>query len=196
VSVLREALERERETGAWVAVAVALARLGVSVDPDLWIAALDDPRRALAAALLAAEHRGDPRSARRRDRALRRALHADDPRVRANAAWALGRVGDRAAIQVLEDLERDPDADVRRASLHALATLDPMEGNTVRGPAVAFEGSEAARFRVASASAEPMPVDVTLADGRTLRVWTTPTGEAVVVDLPSQIVDVRVRADD
>lgn len=196
VSVLREALERERETGAWVAVAVALARLGVSVDPDLWIAALDDPRRALAAALLAAEHRGDPRSARRRDRALRRALHADDPRVRANAAWALGRVGDRAAIPVLEDLERDPDADVRRASLHALATLDPMEGNTVSGPAVAFEGSEAARFRVASASAEPMPVDVTLADGRTLRVWTTPTGEAVVVDLPSQIVDVRVRADD
>jgi hypothetical protein len=111
--------------------------------------------------------------------------------VRANAAWALGRVGDRAAIRVLEDLEHDADADVRRATLHALATLDPS-----RGPAVASVGTEAARFRVASARAEPMPVDVALADGRTLRVWTTPSGEAVVVDLPSQTVDVRVRADD
>lgn len=190
-SALREALEHEREADAWVALALALARLGVSVDPDLWITALDDPRRAFAAALLAAEHRGDARAVRRRDRALRQALHAEDPRVRANAAWALGRVGDRAAIRVLEDLEHDADADVRRASLHALATLEPS-----RGPAVASEGSEAARFRIASARAEPMPVDVALADGRTLRVWTTPTGEAVVVDLPSQIVDVRVRADD
>ena len=111
--------------------------------------------------------------------------------MRANAAWALGRLGDRAAIRVLEDLEHDADADVRRASRHALATLEPS-----RGPAVASVGSETARFRIASARAEPMPVDVALSDGRTLRVWTTPTGEAVVVDLPSQTVDVRVRADD
>ncbi len=191
IAFLREALEHERDADVWVAIAVALARLEVSVDPELWLAALDDPRRALAATLLAAEHRGDARSARRRDRALRRALHVEDPRVRANAAWALGRVGDRAAIRVLEDLEHDADADVRRATLHALATLDPS-----RGPAVASVGTEAARFRVASARAEPMPVDVALADGRTLRVWTTPSGEAVVVDLPSQTVDVRVRADD
>ncbi|MCU0674972.1 MAG: HEAT repeat domain-containing protein [Myxococcota bacterium] len=191
IARLREALEHEREADVWVAIAFALARLGASVDPDLWIAALDDPRRALAATLLAAEHRGDARAARRRDRALRRALHAEDPRLRANAAWALGRVGDRAAIRVLEDLEHDVDADVRRASRHALATLDPS-----RGAAVASVGSEAARFRIASARAEPMPLDVALADGRTLRVWTAPTGEVVVVDLPSQVVDVRVRAED
>jgi len=191
IARLREALAHERDADVWVALAVALARLEVSVEPELWSAALDDPRRAIAATLLAAEHRGDARSARRRARALRRALHAEDPRVRANAAWALGRLGDRAAIRVLEDLEHDADADVRRASRHALATLDPS-----RGPAVASVGSEAARFRIASARAEPMPVDVALSDGRTLRVWTTPTGEAVVVDLPSQTVDVRVRADD
>jgi HEAT repeat protein len=56
-------------------------------------------------------------------KALRHALTDADPGVRAAAARALGRVGDRAAADALCRGLSDPDANVRRESVAALAVV-------------------------------------------------------------------------
>ena len=55
---------------------------------------------------------------------LLEALHATEPEVRAEAAYALGRMADPDATQALLKLaERDPDEEVRRASLWGLVEI-------------------------------------------------------------------------
>jgi hypothetical protein len=120
-------------------------------------------------------------------------LRSDDARARAHAAWAIGHLRDHRARRSLRDLAHDPEPDVQRAVAHALATLgDSYEHDHRARTPVAAHGNAALRFRVATSHSDGIDVLVALADGRTLRWRTAPTGEVVWVDLAAQTADVRV----
>lgn len=91
-------------------VATALAKLAEKGDPD--------DRRAAVTSL-----GGHPGGAG--DAALRRATKDDDASVRAQAAYALGEVGDKSALAPLAALARSGDADVATNAMAGIARLAP-----------------------------------------------------------------------
>ncbi len=186
LDALVAALAREDDADTWSVIATTLALAEVSVEPTLWLGAFERDDLAPAAALLAAHANLEGAASRRRGSGLRRLLSALDPAARANAAYALGALRSATAMRALLDHETDPDPAVRRAVAWALAAL--------RGePVIASRGRASLRFRVAGSGEESWSVDVTLADGRTLRCQTSRAGEAVVSDLAAQTAEVRVR---
>lgn len=67
--------------------------------------------------------------------ALIRQLNHDDYSVRSEIATALGKIGDRHAVQPLLDrLEREPDSDVRKSAVVALGSIgDPEAADAIIG---------------------------------------------------------------
>lgn len=108
---------------ARLATAVAsLAEVAKSADVD---------DRRTAASVLAA-HRGSPAALA----ATRSLLGDPDPTVRAQAAFAMGALGDANAIGVLVPLAKAADADVATNAVGAIARIALASGNAA-GPAVA-----------------------------------------------------------
>src|SRR5690606_24204451 len=68
--------------------------------------------------------RSSEQARRRLRRTARRALRADEARVRAGAALALGEAGDRSAWRALVALLEDDHDAVRLAAARSLASLD------------------------------------------------------------------------
>ncbi len=139
-----EAVAGLRSAGAVEALDAALARPG-------------DPLRRAAAALHAALAADD---AAARDVAERLA-HDDDARVRIEAARLLGRIGLRGAAS-LEELAADPETEVRRAALDALAEVPgaPRPAPAERAATDPDPGVRAAAARLLARDAVPASLDV------------------------------------
>ncbi|MBX3247134.1 MAG: HEAT repeat domain-containing protein [Myxococcales bacterium] len=214
---LVDALEAETDVDVWRTAAVALAMLGGTLEPAPLLAALADEARAPEAALLVSGAPMSARHASRRDRQLRRLLRSTDPRARAHAALALGRLGQGGAWRAILDVATDPTPTVRRAAASALATLPlspsargavarharrttelPLRRLFERAasglPYAAPRGREVLRARVVSSSVAGLRAEIALGDGRTLRLPVPESGELVLADLPSQVADVQIRA--
>jgi hypothetical protein len=111
------------------------------------------------------------------------------PEVRVAAAWAgflLGTGHAHRALELHTRTERDPvvSSALRRALSTPRRSLSEAIGR----------GREALIARLRSDSPQLIvPVDIVLTDGRWIRMTTLPTGEIILVDLPSGIADVRVQ---
>ncbi len=133
--------KRKLKTGegaARVQAAQKLGELGNSRAVGVLAEALGDPtwddRWAAAVAL------GKIRNGRGVT-ALGRALESDEAvDVRCNAAWALGRIGGKAALGHLLAALDDQDSSVRRAAVEALAAVG--KGDTVSGLVKALDDSD------------------------------------------------------
>ena len=163
----------------------------------------EDLRRTLRAALRSDQDRVRAGAARAlsiaQDREAWRALVVvlDDPapEARLAAATALAELGVAAAAPaVLARLRIEEDPQI------ALALEDAATAPAARRAAPPelgrAPGREAVRVRIVARGEEGrggVPVDVVVPDGRWLRLHTLPSGELVVVDLASGVVDVRVR---
>jgi HEAT repeat protein len=225
VRALTAALEHETDDETFRRSTSALASLGGTHPVRPLVARFADEEVAPEAMLLAAsELESESRSTRRRvGAALRRALHASEPRVRVGAAWALAVSGDRSAFRALGVALDDREPEVRHAVARALAILreplarplleararieeDPIVREALvdaleldrRFPAAGLRGNETLRVRIRTTSGRahgPVPVDVVLPDGRYLRLRTLASGELILVDLPLGTADVRARVE-
>lgn len=214
----------EDDPRAFRALALAASSLGASLDVDHLDARFRDPAVAPEALALAAEN--PPRTARGRQRlrrTMRQALRATDARLRAGAAVALGRAGDRRAWRALAMLLEDEHDAVRLAAARALASLDVREARAViaarerverhgavrralrtaldtaaAAPPAVLQGRETLFVRVVAApgphrAAETIEVDVWLPDGRWIRTFTLKGGEVLLTGLPAGEAEVQVR---
>ena len=210
-----DAWGRETDDEAWSMLSLAVLELGERVDARALLRALEDPDRAAEAALLAGRVEwGELR--RRAGRRLREMMRSPDARERACAVWGIGEMGEASAWRALtRRLTREDETVVRRAAARALARLSPPDAiptlrrrarveaddevrrwlsRATRGAIPAARGRQVLRFRVVTATPdERVPVDVTLHDGRWLRMHTLPTGELFLADLPESSANVRVR---
>ncbi len=115
----------ERDPRAFRALALAAFTVGARVDPARLADRFEDRQVGPEALRLAAEgiEGAASRTRRRLRRAMRRALRAPEARLRAGAALALARAGDRGAWRALEARLDDPQRAVRLAVAQALASL-------------------------------------------------------------------------
>jgi hypothetical protein len=121
---VERAIEVEHDAQAFRALAQAALVIGARVEPARLDARIADPATAPEALALAAHARdASPRTRQRLRRAARRALRADDPRVRAGAAMALAESRDRAAWRALAVALDDEHDAVRLAAARALGSL-------------------------------------------------------------------------
>src|SRR5262245_40269091 len=104
-----------------------------------------------------------------------RALRAEDARSRAEAARALGRLGDSRAIVPLLATTADIDSDVREAAANALAVLGEPLGEVIRQ---SLEGSAEARKELARRR-DPRSIDPLVLALRHVQVRAA-AGEALV----------------
>ncbi len=224
VDPLLAAVHEEHDAEAYRRMASALVAQRISVAaPVLLIARFDDPAVGAEAMALAAEAypRAERWDQRRLGAAFRRVLRAPDVRLRAGAAWALAKAGDRDAHRPLSEALDDPAPEVRHAAARALSALgasvargaierrlrveeDAVVSQALRDaatmarpfPARGLSGDQVLRVRIvrgAAISDSRIPVDVVLPDGRFSRMRTLSSGELLIVDLPSGSADVRVR---
>ncbi len=215
-------LRVERDPAAYRMLAMAASVLDlpveVATESPFW-----DPETAPEAMWLVsgALPRASARARQTLGRALRTALRSSDARVRAGAALALARAGDRAAWRALVAALEDPHDAVRLAAARALGTLGVPESVSAiaarerveRRPAVrralrrglesaertappALRGREVLYVRVVTAPGvglAPVEVDVLLPDGRWLRPLVLAGGEVLIPDLPRADAEVQVR---
>lgn len=220
-SEIEDAWLREEDDLAWRMLTLAALELDRRLPARAVLRALDDPDRAAEAALLAGNVEWDDLR-RRAGRRLREMMRDPDARTRACAVWGIGQMGEASAWRALmRRLTREDDTVVRRAAARTLARLSSPEAeptlqrrarveaddevrrwllrsasrSTVgRGAMPATRGRQVLRFRVVTANPdERVPVDITLHDGRWLRMQTLPTGELFLADLPESSANVRVR---
>lgn len=206
----------EDDDVAWRMLTLAALELGQELPARAVLRALDDPDRAAEAALLAGNVEWEDDLRRRAGRKLRAMMRAPDARTRACAVWGIGQMGEASAWRALmRRLTREDDTVVRRAAARTLAHLSPADAETTlqrrarveaddevrrwllrsaRGATAATRGRQVLRFRVVTATPdERVPVDITLHDGRWLRMLTLPTGELFLAGLPESSANVRVR---
>ncbi len=214
-SEIKDAWAVEADDEAWRMLTLAALELRIEVPARAVLRALNDPDRAPEAALLAGNVEWNdkrPDAGRR----LREMMRAPDARTRACAVWGIAAMGEASAWRALmRRLTREDETIVRRAAARALARLAPSEAaptlarrarveaddevrrwllRSASGASPSTRGRQVLRFRVVTATPnERVPVDITLHDGRWLRMHTLPTGELFLAGLPESSANVRVR---
>lgn len=203
------------------AIAQSMVTLGIAVEPRRALAYLRRAATAPEALALVAPSlgRASERLRTRLRRAMRRGLRDADPRVRAAAALALARAGERAAASSLARALDDSRPAVRLAAARALHVLGGARGRIVaryglerepavrsalgaamrptdRPPPVYVRGAACAIRRVEGAAERSRPVDLRLPDGRWLRTSTFSNGYVVLPDVPERGLEVRTSADE
>jgi len=117
--------------------AIGLASIGSSVRALAQAAQSGEPADRRAAAIMCAAHPADAGAI-----AVARGLLGDgDAGVRAQAAWAMGTLGEASDLAALERLARGPDFDAAADAVAAMGRIlaRPAAGGAGRGPASAAE---------------------------------------------------------
>ncbi|MDH5492999.1 MAG: HEAT repeat domain-containing protein, partial [Myxococcales bacterium] len=223
-SVARALLD-EPDAEAFRRMAAAASRLGARVPMGALWERMDDLEtlpEALALASLGWAEASEPMQ-ERIGRRMRAALRHPEARIRAGAAHALARAGDRRAWRALAARLEDPVAEVREAAAHALAALAVPESRAALEAALRLEtraeawpayrdaitaartgrsrgvpiGEEVLRLQVAHEGAPPgagsVEADLILPGGRWLRMRSLQTGELLLADLCAGSADLRIR---